>query len=62
MEEPIRTSNRWQSSAEADDRPVPDVARKHGVSARSTARGSISARWNRPTSSAGGNSSRRTGG
>ena len=35
---------------EADERPVPEVAKKHGSAPRrSTAGGSTSARWSRPT-------------
>ena len=46
---------------EADTKPVPDVAKKHGVSARrSIAGGSTFAAWNRPTSSACASLSRKT--
>ena len=35
---------------EADRRPVPEVAKQHGVSAQTIySCGSTSARWNRPT-------------
>ena len=48
---------------EADERPVPEVAKKHSISAQTiTAGGSTTARWSRATSSDCGTWSTRTAG